>query len=675
MRYILKQKPQVNNDPLAIDGLRKSLKLSKLTASLLCARGIEDPEEARAFLNPDAGQLNDPFLFADMRDAVSTVKHTIATKGKICVYGDYDADGISASAILYKTLSQMGAKVEVFLPNRMEHGYGLTMENVERLKGISLLITVDCGITSTQEIERAREMGMATILTDHHECPHTLPKADYILNPKRPGEAYPFDSLCGAGVAFKFSQALIGDAALEMIDVAALATIADIVPLLGENRAIAALGLRRLNEDPNPGIGALVKKACTKRAANIDAQTVSFVLAPRINAAGRISTAKVAFELLTENDAGKLEQLAEELCTLNTDRQQRQEKVVAEAMKMQEESGAPDHKIIVLYKQDWDIGIVGLAASKVSERYVKPTILLGESEPGIYTGSARSIPGVNIYEALNSQAKLYEKFGGHAGAAGLTIREDRLPQLIHRLNEFLKEHYDEEVFRPLKTYDLRIAPAEISNSLISEFEMLRPFGFKNEQVELLVDGAHIEDIRSIGEDKHAKFRISKGGKSVNAVIFGTQAAEVPGRADVVGTLNVNTFDMKPQMIVNTLSYDESPLQKVKRARAHLEKAGQPGEADRDAYFICREKLLEVYAVLKNIEAKRISFQDEGQLAQFVEKYAAGLTEEKVAFALVVFEEIGLLEIQKNDKIHIVIHAGKRELSKSAVYQMYVSGEN
>ncbi len=674
MRYILKQKPQVNNDPRAIDRLRKALKLSRLTASLLCARGIVDPQEARDFLKSDVSQLRDPFSFADMHDAVSAVKHTIAAKGKICVYGDYDADGISASAILYKTLSQMGAKVEVFLPNRMEHGYGLTMENIERLQGISLLITVDCGITSTQEIERAREMGMTTILTDHHECPYVLPKADYILNPKRQEETYPFDSLCGAGIAFKLSQALIGDAALEMIDIAALATIADIVPLLGENRAIAALGLRRLNEDPNPGIGALIKKACVKRTSNIDAQTVSFVLAPRINAAGRISTAKVAFELLTENDSARLEQLAEELCSLNTDRQQRQEKVVAEAMKMQEESGDSDHKVIVLYKHDWDIGIVGLAASKVSERYVKPTILLGESEPGVYTGSARSIPGVNIYEALNSQAKVYEKFGGHAGAAGLTIREEHLPQLIHRLNEFLKEHYDEEVFKPLKTYDLGITPSEVSNSLISELEMLRPFGFKNEQVELLISGAHIEDIRSIGEDKHAKFRIAKGGRAVNAVIFGTQAAAVPGYADIVGTLNINTFDMKPQMIVSTLSYDEPFEHKMRQTQEYLRKAAVPTEAERNAFFIGREGLLGVYAILKNVSEKKAFFPDEEKLVRFLQKYAAEFTDEKIIFALTVFEEIGLLEIQKNDRIHIVIRSGKRELSDSAVYQKFGSGE-
>ena len=256
------------------------------------------------------------------------------------------------------------------------------------------------------------------------------------------------------------------------------------------------------------------------------------------------------------------------------------------------------------------MGSSGLAASKVSERYVKPTILLGESEPGVYTGSARSIPGVNIYEALNSSGKGIRKIRRTCRSGGLTIREEHLPQLIHRLNEF-KKHYDEEVFKPLKTYDLGITPSEVSNSLISELEMLRPFGFKNEQVELLISGAHIEDIRSIGEDKHAKFRIAKGGRAVDVVIFGTQAATVPGYADIVGTLNINTFDMKPQMIVSTLSYDEPFEHKMRQTQEYLRKAAVPTEAERNVFFIGREGLLRVYAILKT-SAKESFFSGRGK---------------------------------------------------------------
>lgn len=674
MRYILKQKPQMNTEKEAVARLRKELKLSQITASLLCARGLSDTAAAYDFLNPGVSQLHDPFSFLDMRDAVSAIKHAIASKKRICVYGDYDADGISASAILYKTLVQMGGQVEVFLPNRMEHGYGLTMDNVKSLQGISLLITVDCGITSIDEIEQAKKMGMTTILTDHHECPPVLPQADYILNPHRPGETYPFDSLCGAGVAFKLAQALIGDAALEMIDLAALATIADIVPLLGENRSISALGLKRLNEEPNPGVAALVQKACTKRNAEIDAQTVSFVLAPRINAAGRISTAKTAFELLTGNDEEKLNDLAEQLCALNADRQQRQEKVVSEAVRMYTESGDPSASIIILYQKDWDIGIVGLAASKIAEAYMRPTILLGETEPGLYTGSARSIPGINIYEAMRSQAKLYEKFGGHAGAAGLTVKEEYIPQIARRLDGYLKQAYKEDVFRPLKTYDFEIVPAEINNALISELERLRPFGFKNEQVELLVRGARLENIRSIGEDRHAKFKISKQGREINAVVFGTSASELPKQADIVGTVSVNTYDMKPQMVVSVLSYEDTLLQRLQKAKKYLERMTAPAVSDRQIYFVPRSLLLEIYAVLKGAAERKITFSDEADVAAFIQKYAPVTEPERIVFALTVFREIGLLEMKKNDRIHIVIYTGKRELSNSRLYKMFTSGE-
>ncbi len=675
MKYVLKQKEQLNTDSQAVQALCSQLKLSKFTAKLLCARGIADPKDADAFLHPSLSQLHDPFLFRDMRDAVSAIKHTIATKKKICIYGDYDADGISASAILFQTLRRMEAEVEVFLPNRMEHGYGLSLANIEKLTDVFLLITVDCGITNIEEIARARAMGMKTIITDHHECPHRLPKADYIINPKNPQESYPFDSLCGAGVAFKLAQALIGEAVFEMLDIAALATIADIVPLTGENRVIAAEGLKRINEAPNPGIAALINHACLKRAGALDAQTVSFVLAPRINAAGRISTARTAFELLTEVNEQKLQSLARELCNLNTDRQQRQEKVILEAFEKQEEEGNLQDKVILLYQKDWDIGIVGLAASKVSEKYTRPTILLGESEPGIYTGSARSIPGVNIYDAMNSQSALFEKFGGHAGAAGLTLKEENLPLLRRRLNDYLQEHYAEEIFRPLKTYDLELAPTDISNSLIREFDCLKPFGFKNEQVEVLIRNARTSDVRSIGEDKHAKFLVGKNGKYVNGVVFGMQATDVPECADVVGSLNVNSYDSKPQMIINTFSYQQTEQQVLDAAENYLKNQNAIRQGDKDTYFLEREKLGQVYVVLKGISDQKISFADAGALVGFLKKYIEGISIEQIAFALLVFQEIRLLEIKKNDRIHIMVCSEKRELCDSETYQKFLSEEN
>ncbi|MEA4853556.1 MAG: single-stranded-DNA-specific exonuclease RecJ [Christensenella sp.] len=671
MRYILKQKTQLNRNAAAMDALQKELGISKVMAGLLCARGILNVADAHRFLNPDISQLCDPFLFRDMHDAVSMVKHMLATKAKICIYGDYDADGTSACAIMSRALKAMGGSPKIFLPSRMEHGYGLSVENVEALQGTDLLITVDCGITNTAEIARAHALGMKTIITDHHECPPVLPKADFILNPKREGETYPFLNLCGAGVAFQFARALLGDAALQWIDIAALATIADIVPLQGENRIIAAAGLKKMNENPNAGIAALAKKACPKRQ-ELDAQSVSFTLAPRINAAGRISTARIAFDLLSEDDDKKLDQLSDQLCKLNLDRQDRQEKVVKEALQMAAESEYD--RAIVLANSEWDIGIVGLAASKIAEKYTRPTVLLGQSEQeGVYTGSARSIDGVNIYEALHVQSHLYEKFGGHAGAAGLTLKKENIDVLRKRLNSFLREKYSDDIFRPVKYFDMQIKIPEISEKMINELDLLKPFGHKNEPVEFLIKNSSVTDIRPIGDDKHAKFNLLDKNKILNAVAFGIQAQTIPQRADIVGTLSINSYDGKPQMVVNTFSYEESQTVQYERAQTYLLQSEKneimPGEKDR--YFVTREGLLELFVILRGISEKGTVFSDMGAIVLFLRKYLPDMDAGKMAFAFLVLQQIGLLEVKKNDRIHIVIKNGKRDLNDSGLYRRFL----
>ncbi len=643
--------------------MQSGLNVSAELARILYGRGIKSVEAGRDFLQPNQSQMHDPFLFCDMADGVSTIRNTIANKGSICIYGDYDADGTAASAILYLALKEMGARVECFLPSRLEHGYGLSMEAVEKLKGFQLLITVDCGITNIAEIEKVKAYGIRTIITDHHECGRILPPADYILNPKRAGETYPYADLCGAGVAFKLAQALIGELAFRYIDIAAVATVADIVPLNGENRVIAALGLEKLNSDPNKGIRALYVKAGLRRE-RIDAQTVSFGLAPRINAAGRIATARTAFDLMVEEDEKKLEQLAEQLCALNADRQGRQECVVKQAMEMKVD---PDDRLILLYRESWDVGIVGLAASKIAEYYNRPTILLGKAN-GFYTGSARSIDGVNIYEALKTQADLYEKFGGHAGAAGLTVKEEHLGRLKSRLNLYLKEAYAEEVFRPVRYYDLKTQVAHITPELIGELERLKPYGHKNGPVELLIHAADITGIRPIGEDRHAKFVLRHGKHTLNAVCFGMRACDVPAHADVVGTAAMNSFDHRPQMVVGTLSFRETHAFALERAMEYIKNTRAPEQKER--YFCNREGLLRAYTVLKGIDDHKLSFADMDGLIAFIKRHVEEMTDERIAFVFCVLEEIELLTIQKNAKIHVVIDSGKRNLLDSQLYHKF-----
>lgn len=658
MKYLLKQKnPQV--DETAAIGLSRSLNIGVVLATILCARGMADPAAAKLFLNPDKSQLNDPFLFADMADSVSLVKHTIAAGGRTLIYGDYDVDGTAGCAIMFHTLNKIGANVECMLPSRMEHGYGLSMEAVEQMAGYDLLITVDCGITNVAEIDRARELGIKSIIADHHECGAALPKADYIINAKREGERYPYKDLCGAGVAFKFAVALAGEAAYEYIDLAAIATVADIVPLTGENRVIARLGLDKLNSAPNPGIEWLVKKSGVKSRV-IDSQTVAYSLAPRINAAGRIASARVAFDLMTQSGDSRLEKLAEELCSLNSDRQSRQEQMYKQVLEMEDEIDSG--RLVLLYNEFWDAGIIGLAASKVAERYSKPAILFGKVGD-MYVGSARSIDGVNIYEALATQKDLYEKFGGHAGAAGLTIDEKHLETLKRRMELFLDNKYGDEVFTPVKYYDVELSPAEINKKLLNELELLRPFGHKNELVEVLIRGARLADIKPIADGKHSRFIVEKNGRSINAVMFGKTVADIPAKSDIVGVARMNTFDNLPQIVVETLSTEEITYAEYEEARKRLKAGALPKDA-----YLGREKLLEVYTVLRSICEKKLRFGDMRELFAILTRYVEGLNAARTAFAVLVLEQIELLQIKKNGKISVVTRSGKRNLEDSELYK-------
>ncbi|MGI6153924.1 MAG: single-stranded-DNA-specific exonuclease RecJ [Christensenellaceae bacterium] len=665
MRYVIKKRPEMDVDESLAMGLKNDLNISPVLAKLLCGRGIATLADATEFLYPQKTMLHDPYLFLDMKDSVSMVRNMISGGKKICVYGDYDADGVSACALLYKALKKLGADVFCFLPSRSDHGYGLSKASVESLAGTDLLITVDCGITNVEEIALAKKLGMKTIVTDHHECPLVLPKADCILNPKRPGEEYPYKHLCGAGVAFKFAHALLGEEAMEYIDLAAFATIADIVPLLGENRVIAKLGLEKMNRNPNLGIAVLFRKTGIRRE-QIDAQTVSFALAPRINAAGRMASANDALDLFVSDEESVLETKAENLCAYNVERQKRQEEIVEDALDMA--SGYPDDKMLVLYKKNWDVGIVGLAASKLAERFMRPTLLLGESG-GAYVGSARSIEGVDVYGVLNTQAHLYEKFGGHAGAAGLTIKEEQLETLKNRLNAYMKETYAEEVFRPVKYYDIEIKPQDATLEFLKEMELLKPYGLKNEQPTMLIRHADIFQVKPIGADKHAKFLIGKYNEAcLSAVVFSVRAEDVPKKADIIGAVNINDYDGKPQMIVETFSYDEPVYVRYNKAKRRLHEEKVFSAAEKKLFFCDRERIGALYKVLLAAADKQISFRDMEDLLRFMRRHTEENAPECLAFMTAVLEEIGLLELQKDDRIHIVVGREKRELENSMVYR-------
>ncbi len=550
MKYIFKKRNESPYDPETVGKFAQEHGISGILAALLLVRDIS--EEAGNFLNPDIRNMHDPYLFSDMKKAVSLIRAHIRAGKKIAVYGDYDSDGICASAILYLILKKMNADVLVYLPNRSD-GYGLSEEAVSNMAhaGAKLLITVDCGISDIAEIKAAKESGMAVVVTDHHECPEDLPAADAILNPKRQGETYPFRELAGGGVAFKLAVALAGKEAFELIDLAAVATIGDVVPLLGENRIISAKGLYKLNICPSVGLAVLMKAAGFGRKP-MDSENVAFGLVPRINASGRLEDPKSALELLCgEMDRAALEERAQRLCKLNIKRQGMQDAIIKQAFKMAEEY--MDARILVLQSDEWEPGIVGLAASALTKKFAKPALLFGLRD-GLYVGSARSVPGVNIFEALKESGHLLETFGGHEAAAGMSVKKENLSALRGALDRYMFKNYTAEDFMLKAFYDMEAGLEQVTGELVCEIGKLKPFGCKNEPVKILLRDVKVVEKRPVGNGSHSRLRIAQGGTVMDAVAFKKSCDDIPARMDVLATPQINDYSGNIEVIADVISF-------------------------------------------------------------------------------------------------------------------------
>lgn len=537
-------------DQKKIRKLSEEFGLSRIIAGLLLSRGITD--DIGGFLNPDIRKMHDPYLFSEMGKTVDIIKGHIRSGNRIAIFGDYDSDGICAATILFRTLKFMNADVEVFLPTRAD-GYGLNRDSIRQIidNQAKLMVTVDCGISNIEEIRLARDSGLQVVITDHHECPDELPEADAILNPKREGETYPFRELAGGGVAFKLATALIGKNAFETIDIAAVATIGDVVPLLGENRIIAAKGLYKLNAAPGQGLAVLMDEAGLKKRT-VDSESVAFGLVPRINASGRIGDPKTALELLcVQKSKQELEAMAKKLCSMNAKRQEMQDAIIKKAILMAEEY--TDDRVLVLQDDEWETGIVGLAASVLSGIYAKPAVLFGLRDD-LYTGSARSVPGVNIYKEIKKSAHILESFGGHEAAAGLTIKKEKLPALREELNRNLFNDYTEEEFTRKAFYDMEATVAELTANLVEEMNRMKPFGCSNEPVKFLLRDVNVVNKRPIGNGSHSRLRIEQGGTEMDAVAFKTLCDTIPAQMDVLASLQLNDYSGNIELILDVISF-------------------------------------------------------------------------------------------------------------------------
>jgi single-stranded-DNA-specific exonuclease len=526
--------------------LASALGLSETTASVLVRRGYGDPETARAFLAADL-PAHDPFLLGDMLAACETVRGAIASGKRICVHGDYDVDGICATALAVLVLRELGANVDWHLPSRFEEGYGVSRETLARFarEGCGLLLTVDCGITAVDEIAEARGAGLEVVVTDHHRPGEQLPDCPVVA--PRPSE-YTFPELCGTGVVYKLGQALGAESLDRHLDLVALATVADVVPLVDENRAIVTAGLKRLARTLKPGLRALMASARVDPAL-VDAGSVSFRLAPRINAAGRLGHPRAALDLLLTDDEKEAEHLAAELERLNRDRQAVEQRILHEALAQVEEwpEGKRRRRGYVVAGEDWHRGVIGIVASRLVERFHRPVVLIagGEDE---WTGSGRSIPAFDLHEALAACSGHLERWGGHRAAAGLSVAPQNIDAFAEAFAAHAGKMLGDDDLVPVARVDAAVDGRELTLGLCEELGALAPFGLGNPAVRLLVGGCEMAELAAVGENgKHLRVGLRANGRSLPGGIAFGRGGELdrlrrPTLYDIVFKLTINRWN-------------------------------------------------------------------------------------------------------------------------------------
>lgn len=692
--FCSKKKWIVNDYPYEeIQRLCRKTGLTKVGARLLLKRGLSDETEALRFLTvSDTGLLYDPMLLKDMDRAVERINSAIEEGQSICIYGDYDVDGITATAVLYKYLSARNANVRYYIPKRLTEGYGMNCNAVKELadSGVNLIVTVDNGITANDEINYARTLGVDVVVTDHHECREEIPECCAVVNPQRPDCNYPFKGLAGVGVAFKLVCALEGSFqnrdftafADKYIDLTALGTISDVMPLIDENRAIVARGLKCFANGSNFGISALIAEANgigTKRRytdKNITSTTVGFLVAPRLNAAGRIGDVNTAVEILISRDFENCLNLADELCRKNRERQAIENGIFECAVRLVEEQvDLKKDKVIVLACEGWHHGVVGIVASRITEKYSLPSILIS-CENGIGKGSARSIKGFNINQAIHDCRELLIRHGGHELAAGLTLELDKIDAFREKINEIAKTRITEDILEGSIEVDAELTGEDISLEVCEELLQFEPFGSQNPTPVFCMRDAVVRDIISLGQNKHTKLILEQDGYAFEALLFGVCPDNfllMPNRnMDLLFNLDINEFrgEKTPQLIVREIALcnDDSLIAKEAEEICRDILAG-----NRPADFPSLEKFRIAYKYLRDNEALLSGNVNVMLLSiklSFALRYKIYPVE--LAVILKVLENAGLCEIR--DLGELVMHIrllkteGKTDLEANSLYR-------
>lgn len=538
-----------------VNELLKECNISRLLAILLCSRGIVVKEQVDLYLSPTRKDFYDPFLMPDMQKAVDRIINAIENKEKVIIYGDYDVDGITSTTVLKQFLAERGLIVDWYIPNRLNEGYGLNKNAIKEIndKGYKLIITVDCGISALEEIKYANDLGMEVIVTDHHEPVEVLPQCLAVVDAKRKDNIYPYNQLAGVGVVFKLIQALSIKLNLEekeflkFLDLVAVGTISDIVPLKDENRVIAKLGLKLVEVTKNIGLKTLISVLGFKK---IDSTAISFGVAPRINASGRMGVQEKALNLFLTDNYEEAKKITQELNEFNNDRQAEEQKIFKEALEMLKKEN--DKSCIILGNENWHHGVIGIVASKITDMYFKPSILLCfEENEG--KGSGRSIPGFDLHKALMECSKDIKKFGGHSMAIGITIEKDKFESFKNDFEKYAEQTNIKEIV-PIVNIDAEISLKDLSIDIVKQLELLEPFGEANKMPQFLFKNMKIIAIRAISEGKHLKLKLKQDNYIIDAIGFNmgelSNLYQIEDRIDVVGNIGVNTFNGMENLQIN-----------------------------------------------------------------------------------------------------------------------------
>ena len=649
-------------------------KENALLAGILAARGITDPAEALTLLAGEE-ELSDPALLTDMDAACQRIWQAIDNGETIAVFGDYDVDGVTATALLYQHLKGMGATVKCMLPSREGDGYGLSKNAIQSMhnKGCTLIVTVDNGISAVEEADFAASLGMDLIITDHHLPPETLPKAVAVVDPRREDDHSPFKGLCGAGVAFKLCAALDGCPPEEMLDycgdLAAVGTVADVMPLTGENRTLVKAGLKLLQQTDRPGISALLEEVGLE-GKPITAENVSYAIAPRINAAGRMDNAVTALQLVLCEDEERAEELAHKLNEINVARQETEQEIVKAAQEqLDSEPAILEDRVILIWGRDWHPGVIGIVASRLVEKTGRPVIVVSVDEHGEGKGSGRSVQGFNLHECIASCEDILLRFGGHAMAAGLSVREENLPELRRRLNEWAARECA-VLFTPPLECDLSIHLDRITVESVRRLEQLAPYGAENPTPVFVLEKAVIDGIFSVSEGKHCRLRLRQGNASIYAVWFGMPPEQLPyTMGDVVdAAVNLSVYEslrgaqlsgrileLHPAGFGNAAAEQTALVQALRR--------GTPLSAEQKARIAPERS--DIITVYRELQARRWHAED-------LQPLFAKLGEEntgKILVAITALEQVGLIAVRERSGAkfwELVPAEGKKNLADAPI---------